>query len=210
MRAALLLLTVATANAIMSEDMLQAINDFNFKSKCWGAKNVLVLAGGLEQAKKACMAQDTPDGIAEGLAAPRKPRTGAEDLQESEVEFLQEFKDFKGDMLTKMGNLSCVLTAMKFVNPDLSINTDFYFTTEDSYGQFVFDVDGSAAKDLQWRQKMSKENKNCYELSETWPKGMLDSNPVTRMFGSQMVFFKCAHVRILIADICLDCGLGRP
>merc|ERR1712013_501183 len=42
------------------------------------------------------------------------------------IEFLEDFGEFKEGIATKMGNLTCVLTEMKLLTPDLKINIDEY------------------------------------------------------------------------------------
>merc|ERR1712066_818634 len=42
------------------------------------------------------------------------------------IEFLEDFGEFKEGIATKMGNLTCVLTEMKLLTPDLKINIEEY------------------------------------------------------------------------------------
>ena len=69
----------------------------------------------------------------------------------------------------------------------------FHTAEEAEYG-FTFDVEGSAAKDPEWRAKISAEYNDCHEMAQSWPATSLNRSPMSRMFGRQMLFFKCADV----------------
>merc|ERR1711983_526006 len=71
-------------------------------------------------------------------------------------------------MATKMGNLTCVLTEMELLTPDLKINIDGYMKLAEGY-------------------------MDCYRISENWPQAPLNKNPLKKIFGRHMIFFKCAH-----------------
>merc|ERR1712244_33218 len=73
--------------------------------------------------------------------------------EEDFKEFLMDFEDFKGDVASMMGNLTCVLQKMEML--------------EDSY-------------------------KDCYDIARSFPQSALNRNPITKVFGRHMVFFKCA------------------
>merc|ERR1712032_1009791 len=76
-----------------------------------------------------------------------------------------------------------------------SANIEYYTTAltaeEAEYG-FTFDVEGSAAKDPEWRAKIAAEYNDCHEMAQSWPATSLNRSPMSRMFGRQMLFFKCA------------------
>merc|ERR1712218_354689 len=81
---------------------------------------------------------------AEGLLQPTE-----EDFRE----FLEDFEEFKGDIATKMGNLTCV---------------------------------------MQKRNMLATHYKDCYDIARSFPQSALNRNPLTKVFGRHMVFFKCA------------------
>merc|ERR1712001_787626 len=81
---------------------------------------------------------------AEGLLQPTE-----EDFRE----FLEDFEEFKGDIATKMGNLTCV---------------------------------------MQKRNMLTTHYKDCYDIARSFPQSALNRNPLTKVFGRHMVFFKCA------------------
>jgi hypothetical protein len=118
-------------------------------------------------------------------------------------EFLGQVGDFKSGMMSKMGNLTCVMQKMKMLKEDRSINIDHYTTglntDEEALTADGFEiVEGSAVADPEFRQKMSDCYTDCYKLSQNWPQSSLNRNPLTKMFGRHMIFFKCAHVSCIL------------
>merc|ERR1711994_1099242 len=47
-------------------------------------------------------------------------------------------------------------------------------------------------EDPDWRQKMIGGYTDCYQVASNWPQQSLDRNPITKVFGRHMIFFKCA------------------
>lgn len=116
------------------------------------------------------------------------------DTNEHIFKFVYKFKDFKSDMVSKMGNLSCVLKEMKMLTPKGNINIEYYTNWATTPEEGVeYDVEGSAISDPEFRQKVSDAFNGCYKLSESWPESSLDKSPITKIFGRQMIFFKCAR-----------------
>jgi len=111
--------------------------------------------------------------------------TDEEDFQE----FLEDFEDYKEDMGHKMGNLTCVMTKMEMLDSSLQVNLAEYT------GGFWDKIDLSktlAGSDPVWRQMMTSGYTDCYSIAQTFPKEALEKNPVTKVFGRHMIFFKCA------------------
>merc|ERR1712008_414519 len=94
-----------------------------------------------------------------------------------------------------MGNLTCCLQKIGQLTEEMEVNMEYYTTAltaeEAEYG-FTFDIEGSAAKDPEWRAKIATAYQDCHELAESWPATSLNRRPISRMFGRQMIFFKCA------------------
>merc|ERR1712027_252884 len=102
-----------------------------------------------------------------------------------------DFSDFKGSMATKIGNLTCVMTEMKMLTPELKVNIEEY--TRDMAEDEEFDLsDSPIIGDPEWRERLSSGYQDCYDISESIPSAALRGNPLTRVFGRQMIFFKCA------------------
>merc|ERR1712122_421639 len=91
------------------------------------------------------------------------------------LEFLGQFADFKSNVASRMGNLTCVLKEMKMMTSDNKIN-----------------IKGSAVSDPEWIRKFSEGSRDCYKLAQNWPQSSLNKNPITRLFGRHMIFFRCA------------------
>merc|ERR1712013_576511 len=88
-----------------------------------------------------------------------------------------------------MGNLSCVMTKMEMLDSSLQVNLAMYT------GGFWEKMDLSktlAGSDPVWRQMMTSGYTDCYSIAQTLPEEALEKNPVTKVFGRHMIFFKCA------------------
>merc|ERR1711973_450171 len=119
MKSALLFLALAAVSTASPEDIykkfLRSMDVYNFRMKCWGEKNVVKLSVGIEMAKKKCMQ------MVEEEAVPRSKR---------QVEELKEFQEtneeciFQDDLGTMMGNLSCVLKAVQWLQEDGEVNLE--------------------------------------------------------------------------------------
>lgn len=110
------------------------------------------------------------------------------------MEFLDDFDDFKEGMATKIGNLTCVMTELKMLTPELKVNIEYYTRSveEDE------DIDVSESEFLQdpeWLERLRTGYQDCYDISESIPSAALMGNPLTKVFGRQMIFFKCAKVK---------------
>merc|ERR1712183_295849 len=195
MKLALLLLALAAVSAEASpEDIykkfLRSLDVYNFRVKCWGEKNVVKLSVGIEMAKKKCMQMIDED-------VPRSKRQVEElqEFQETNEEFILQFGNFQDDLSTTMGNLSCVLKAVQWLKEDGEANLEPWTTglTDPPEGGFEFDVEGAAATDLAWRERMSNAATECHELAEAIPAKSLPHDPAPVVLGHAAVFFKCIN-----------------
>ena len=92
------------------------------------------------------------------------------ELGETVEEFVQQYGDFQEDWAVKMGNLSCVLVEIQWLKEDMTVNMDFWTTALTGpavEGGFEFDVEGAAATDPIWRQKLSEANQVTAAVSGT-------------------------------------------
>merc|ERR1712088_244410 len=199
----LLLLSLLGCVAIQAsphhEEMKQIMNEihtYNLRSQCWGEENVLAYDIAVLGATEKCMQLAPAYDLVELLKPINNPfstlpgtvnnnpfqrltnfqnvnqltslwrskRQASNGLlnadQNDFIEFLEDFGEFKEGIATKMGNLTCVLTEMELLTPDLKINIDGYM--------------------------------DCYRISENWPQAPLNRNPLSKIFGRHMLFFKCA------------------
>jgi len=107
------------------------------------------------------------------------------------IEFLEDFGEFKEGIATKMGNLTCVLTEMKLLTPDLKINIEEYTKPVAEIEGFKPEI-SVAGQDPAFAKKLSEGFMDCYRISENWPQAPLNRNPLSKIFGRHMIFFKCA------------------
>jgi len=109
--------------------------------------------------------------------------------EEDFKEFLADFEDFKGDIASKMGNLTCVMKKMDMLDNNLQVNMKAYS------GDMWNKIDLSqtmAGQDAEWRDMLETHYKDCYDIARSFPQSALNRNPLTKVFGRHMVFFKCA------------------
>jgi len=243
--AILLLGAVALASGQRSamKEIMEGIDMYNFRARCWGEANVDRQIAALETAKKTCMQVASPlerfgsfarvrpffssskmdhannilsvlqrGGDISNLGSLWRSKRDTFDFdsinglgngngilnpdEDDILEFLGQFADFKGNVASRMGNLTCVLKQMKMMTPDNKINLEAYTTGLTGESSFSFGMDynikGSAVSDPEWRQKYSEGARDCYKLSQNWPQSSLNRNPITRLFGRHMIFFRCA------------------
>merc|ERR1711878_204460 len=110
--------------------------------------------------------------------------------EEQELEkFLEDYDDFKEDIGSMIGNLTCVLTKMNMLDSALQVNLKLW--TTDIWQQINLKKT-LAGEDPEWRQKLIGGYTDCYQIASNWPQQSLDRNPITKVFGRHMIFFKCA------------------
>merc|ERR1711879_1124919 len=200
------------------KEIMEGIDMYNFRARCWGEANVDKQIAALETAKKICSQVASPlerfgsfARVKPFFASRRQDHANnilsllqsGGDLsnvgslwrnKRDTFEFLGQFADFKSNVASRMGNLTCVLKEMKMMTPDNKINIDAY--TSDLGGESSFEMDfnikGSAVSDPEWRRKFSEVSRDCYKLAQNWPQSSLNKNPITRLFGRHMIFFRCA------------------
>ena len=110
-----------------------------------------------------------------------------EPTPEDFAEFFAHAQKVKAGMQTKVGNLTCVLTKMGLL--DASANVNLKHFTEDMWTQIGQNGGG---KDPAFVQKMRDGFVDCYNIAQAWPQSNLDRNPLTKQWGRQMIFLKCA------------------
>merc|ERR1711872_663329 len=191
---ALLFLALAAVSTASPEDIykkfLRSMDVYNFRMKCWGEKNVVKLSVGIEMAKKKCMQM-----VDEEVPRSKRQVEELKEFQETNEEFILQFGDFQDDLNTMMGNLSCVLKAVQWLKEDGEANLEPWTTglIDPPEGGFEFDVEGAAATDLAWRERMSNSATECHELSEAFPAKSLTHDPTSLVLGHAAIFFKCMN-----------------
>jgi len=94
----------------------------------------------------------------------------------------------KMEMMTKIGNLTCVLTQMKFLTADGDINMDaFSYNTMEK----LFGGSNAAGGDDDFLKALATGYSDCYDISRSWPQSSLDRHPLMKAYGRQKVFLHC-------------------
>jgi len=212
--------TVSSSNA--AKKIQRNMDVWNADVACWGRETALMFHVGIMQAAEQCAGFGNPSSLvkpanpwqsvqtantlpanlnrgnianfwANSLVNNRQRRQAVEGLLETDEEdfqeFLEDFEDYKEDLGAKMGNLTCVMSKLNMLDSALQVNLQEYT------GGFFDKIDLSktlAGSDPQWRQMMISGYTDCYSIAQTWPQDHLDRNPLSKVFGRHMIFFKCA------------------
>jgi len=108
--------------------------------------------------------------------------------EEDFTEFLEDFEDFKDNVASKMSALTCVLAKLNMLDSNLQVNLKAY--TDDFWNQI--DLSQTlAGEDPVWRKMMNDGHNDCYDIARSFPQSALNKNPIMKVFGRHMVFFKC-------------------
>merc|ERR1712080_404651 len=55
-----------------------------------------------------------------------------------------------------------------------------------------YDNEHIAASDPEWKEMMINSYQDCHDIAEAWPQESLDRNVLTKKYGRNMIFFRCA------------------
>jgi len=198
---------------------MRSINGFNNEVACWGRQNVVnfhvalikateqcseygdigSLLGSVEPFKKVQKASKLANLVRRGnlwknFLTSRNKRQAESLLEYDEEEeiakFMHDFAYFKKDVASSVGNLTCVLTKMGMLDSSLQVNLQLY-TSEMWENMDLSET--LAGEDPVWRQRLVQGWSDCYEIARNWPEGSLENNPLSKVFGRHMIFFKCAQ-----------------
>merc|ERR1711975_186543 len=210
------LVAAATASHMLAKKIHKDMLVMNSMTACWGKGNMLAFKVGMKKAMETCMNENHS-----GLLKPANPllallsqnpfkssnvNLGAwnklwnsrnkrqvegllQPTEEDFKEFLMDFEDFKGDVASMMGNLTCVLQKMELLDSNLQINMKYY--TGEGWNKIDL-AQTMAGEDPEWREMLEDSYKDCYDIARSFPQSALNRNPITKVFGRHMVFFKCA------------------
>merc|ERR1712024_229034 len=141
----------------MMREIMQQINKFNMRQACWGETNAINYAVSIIKAQEKCMQLAPTYDLVSVLTPQSNPFTTLPGQvtevilnpdQDDFLEFIEDFGDFKEDIAGKMGNLTCVLTELKYLTEDLKLNIDYYTAPASEIDGFV--LEESFAKDPEW------------------------------------------------------------
>jgi len=202
------------------ERIIKDINNFNNDVACWGRENTLnfqvalikameqcseygdigSLLGSVEPFRKVQKLWNNPvanlvrrGNLWKNFLASRNKRQAEGLLEYDEEEeitkFVQDFAYFKKDVASKVGNLTCVLTKMGMLDSSLQVNLQLY--TSEIWEKMDLSTT-LAGEDPVWRQHLVQGWTDCYQIAQNWPEGSWENNPLFKVFGRHMIFFKCA------------------
>merc|ERR1712001_593901 len=189
---------IASGAGTYETELLRGIDIYNFRSKCWGKKNVDSYAVQTEKAKRECMQMEPSFDFPGHSDGPQNP-------------FLRPNNNNPFEKLTRGGDFSDLQSLWRTKRDDseglvevdeddfyeflMQVNMEWYTTAlraEEPENGFTWDAEGSAAQDPEWREKIATAYEDCHEMSKSWPASSLNRRPLARMFGRQMIFYKCA------------------
>merc|ERR1712014_528190 len=190
-----LLAALTNGQGSAMKEIMEGIDMYNFRARCWGEANVDKQIAALETAKKICSQVASPlerfgsfARVRPFFASRRQDhannilsvlRSGG-DLSNVGSLWRNKRDTFDFDSINRFSDGNGIL------NPDEDDILEFL-------GQFAdFNSNGSAVSDPEWRRKFSEGSRDCYKLAQNWPQSSLNKNPITRLFGRHMIFFRCA------------------
>merc|ERR1712156_1406389 len=204
------LLAVASGDE-MKKKIHQDMMIMSNQAMCWGKGNMLYFKLALMKAMEECegghssttkpanpFAQLTSTNNANALKdllfnnfrSKRQAEGLIEVTEEDFAEFLEDFDEFKDHVASKMSTLTCVLVKMNMLDSNFQVNLKGY--TDDFWNQI--DLSQTlAGQDPTWRQMVTDGYKDCYDIARSFPQSALNKNPIMKVFGRHMVFFKCTR-----------------
>merc|ERR1712013_184159 len=168
----LLLLSLLGCVAVQSahheemKQIMKEIHTYNLRSQCWGEENVLAYDIAVLGATEKCM-----------QLAP------AYDLVELLKPLNNPFSTLPGTVNNN--------PFQRLLTPDLKINIDEYMKPVAEIEGFKPEI-SVAGTDPEFEKKLAEGYMDCYRISENWPQAPLNRNPLSKIFGRHMLFFKCA------------------
>merc|ERR1712149_44645 len=186
---ALALVAVVKSQGDISQRMMRQIAQYNFRSACWGQQNVDNSILELIKASEKCM-QMEPSFDVEATTNPQNNPFAPLIQQKNPFNFLLDYQEWGENFITSIGNMTCVGQEMGYLNEDREILMDFYTKWDDVEG---FDLSASLpGKDPELKEKFVNAYTDCKAIADNWPQTSLNRNPITKAFGRNIVFFKCA------------------
>lgn len=200
----------------ISEAMAYKLNYYNLLCHCWGEEAIDTYYAIQKEATKKCggsiaadieveadteLVADTTEVVdINDEVASRKKR----DLTKvQKKEFLVDVADYKSEMYSKLGNLTCVLKEMGLMTDEGKINID-HWSVESMSAKFSETPAGSEPGFL---KKFSEEVNDCYEMAENYPKRVLNKSTFMKKFGKQHIFLACE--KKVKASVCMKLQMKK-
>merc|ERR1712223_908052 len=164
-----LVLAVAAGDMMLKKKIHHDMMVDASQAMCWGQGNMFYWKLAMMNAVEEC-------------------HTGQQSNIKPANPFAQLNKRQADGVASKTSNPTCVLSKMNMLDADYQVNLKMF--TED----FWKDIDMSqtlAAQDPVWRQMLVDGYNDCYDIARSFPQSALNKNPIMKVFGRRMVFFKC-------------------
>jgi hypothetical protein len=196
--------------AMLDQNTKDMMNKFNLYSMCFGKEAAKKHYKSIMEACHYCMDVSTPNALfnevdslsgnevevlkgllsnpalAQLIMASTNLRRNKREVDLNELK--DNIQDHKMEMMTKIGNLTCVLTQMKVLTADGNINMDSF-----SYSALKAKKMENAGRDDDFVRAMETGLSDCNAISQSWPQKTLDRHPLMAAYGRQCVFFECMH-----------------
>ena len=166
---------------MIDEKLVEKINTYNLCCECFGDEFVETMNKKIKSATKKCIG-----------SMPHDEEHTDDEEEESRskrmaIDSSNALTNLMGEWNSKMGNLTCVLQELGFLNKDGDINIE-KFTVEAITKRYK---GAKAAADPVFVQKLSTKMNDCHAISESWPESTLQENDFKKKYGRHMVFFSC-------------------
>jgi len=185
----------------LTMEMKDMMNTYNLYATCLGPEFAAGYMMNIQKACEACMAEDIPESLISELSnllsedekislaklirGKRQVDTG---LSEEKInELTGQVTEHKGEMLSTLGNFSCVLAQMGIFTEDGEVNMEQF--TFDAAKEFL--SSSAIAEDDDALRAMSTGIQDCNEVATAWPEATLERDPLMKAFGRRHVFLKC-------------------
>merc|ERR1712088_65103 len=190
-----LLQAVATGDMMLKKKIHHDMMLMNSQAMCWGQGNMMYYKMAMMKALDECTHGGHSSNIkpTSPFAQLHKPRNPFQTLPAS----IQAKNPFSGNSFnkkptvnpdSKMSNLTCVLSKLDMLDADYQVNLKAY--TDDVWKEM--DLSQTlAGEDPTWRQMVVDGYSDCYDIAKSFPQSALNKNPIMKVFGRHMVFFKC-------------------
>merc|ERR1711872_1012789 len=190
----LLALVALVKSQELADEIMDQINKYNSRVKCWGQENIDNQILAMIKSQEKCMQMEPSWDVAATLR-PSNPFA-------SLVKPLNPFKSLVSGDLTNLQSLwrskrsaGGLLQAdqqdvIDFLMEAGEPNIDYYMNLDKAEG---FDITKSYANDKVFLETFQNSISDCHKISESWPQASLDRNPISRAFGRNILFFRCAR-----------------
>merc|ERR1712209_180371 len=216
----ILLLSMLASGMAMStrQEIQMDMEKFNNDAMCWGVENMMYYRLAQYQAMEECSkygqfstlpapannpfttlpgdAKNPWMNVPQPVDSRRNPlaklfNRNSNSNSDKWANLWSDFLNGRSKRQAEEGGLLEIDEAAKLEMLDSALQVNLKLWTTDVWQQL--DLKKTlAGEDPEWRQKMIGGYTDCYQVASNWPQQSLDRNPITKVFGRHMIFFKCA------------------